>query len=191
MKKESDKENAVKFLCDALGENRIDAKGHRLYEFVVRISSDDGWEYVEKEVELESALADYVEKHAEFYEIEYERVPKDMEEYLPKKGETPIDATIPWGRSKSGVKLSEKGGLTRVAITWDDGTMTIGSANCSLKDTFSYAEGRKHAVHRAVRDRVNWIRGIERAKAREKRLVKANGVLHSQLLEEVNVTQQM
>jgi len=184
MNKETDKENAVKFLCDALGEWDL-RRGERHYEFWVTQNESTFPTY------RPSALADYVEKHAEFYEIEYERVPKDMEEYLPKKGETPIDATIPWGRSKSGVKLSEKGGLTRVAITWDDGTMTIGSANCSLKDTFSYAEGRKHAVHRAVRDRVNWIRGIERAKAREKRLVKANGVLHSQLLEEVNVTQQM
>ena len=65
--------------------------------------------------------------------------------------------------------------------------MTIGSANCSLRDTFSYTEGRKHAVHQAVRDRVNWMRGIERAKIREDRFAKANGVLHGELLKEANV----
>lgn len=181
------KERAVKFLTDSLGIHRtisewVGTREH--YREVYFI--DDQW--------VENSLAEYIVAHAEYFEISYERVPYDVLEFLPKKGETPVHLRIPWKHTeKNGIQVSEKGGYTRVSITWDDGSMTFGESICSVLDTFTYAVGRSIAVHRAVRKRINIVRAEERAATKEAKFQKNSKLLNKELSmksEEVTVSKE-
>jgi hypothetical protein len=180
---EKTRKEAVRFLTDTFGvpvfnpvtdkmeRYSVDKKtGKKLYW----TRQHEGSEWLELR---QNSLADYAEEHAVAYAIYYDRVPEDLGGVLPAKGKTPVDMTIPWTpeKKREGWKVHPKGGLTKIVITWQDGTTSEGVANCSLKDTFSYFEGRRQAVHAAIRDQVRWKRSIQRAQERaDKEARKAN-----------------
>lgn len=56
---------------------------------------------------------------------------------------------FPYSRGRENWQPSSKGGLTTCVIEDDSGHIFIGQAECSFKDSFVYAIGRKIAFGRA------------------------------------------
>jgi len=184
-----DKEEVDKFILDSLDPKRerklgwwsrggaVDAKLRLLFKFEKHAEFYDGSVGIMEEWRP-NELADYAVAHAVTFHMFYFRVPESAELSLPRKGETPDYLVVPWNHtSENTCKPCTKGGRATVTIAWDDGTSTQGLSICSVIDTWSYSEARKHAVHDAIRQRVNSVRSKERAEAAAARELKKSGTI--------------
>jgi hypothetical protein len=108
-------------------------------------------------MKAEDKPAEPAEKVFQMYKIvvRYYRIPElvfAVTSPRKRKGKTsPVDV-LPYTKNDPGFSPSCRGGITLVSVLDGDGkTVAEASANCSLKDNFSYRIGREIAFGRLMK----------------------------------------